>query len=348
MNNNNESNITNLLIFDGFMTLFLIAELVGAKYIFKAKSKKLFNRKIDKYEETINLDNVEEILNEDYIKTLEFGPIILKYCNVLINTLDKENLQTFYHNINTLKTLPYNIKLTDLLRGKIVGGKYNPDNTIQLVEKYKNALPHELTHMSSTIVKDNGYVLSGFHQVKGSIGYGHGINEGYTQYFTEKHFRDSFPDILQSYPLEMEIVKKLICVIGEKEMENLYFHSNLSGLINSISHYSSLDEAQSFIAAVDFVGIYTYKVHKSKEIKNMLEIKLQQINYILLKCFLNKQKEEQINGISAKKLKLEEEEFDNYLGNELTLGSIFGTNTFNIGVPEEVEDNLRRKIKYSN
>ncbi len=346
---NNENNINNnLLIFDGVLILILIAELIVGKYVLKSKSKKLFNRKIDEYEETINLNDVEEILNEDYIKTLEFGPIILKYCHILINTLDKENLQTFYHNINTLKTLPYNIKLTDLLRGKIVGGKYNPDNTIQLVEKYKSALPHELTHMASTIVKDNGYVLSGFHQIIGSHGYGHGINEGYTQYFTEKHFRNIFPDIPEAYPLEMEIVKKLICVIGEKEMENLYFHSNLSGLINNISHYSSLDEAQSFIAAVDFVRVYIYKAFKSKEIKNMLEIKLQQINYILLKCFLNKQKEKQIKGVSTKKLKLAEEEFDNYLGYEISLGSMFGTDTFNIGISEEVEDNLRRKIKYSN
>ena len=38
-----------------------------------------------------------------------------------------------------------------------------------------------------------------------------------------------------------EIVKKLICVIGEKEMENFYFHSNLIGLIQSISKYSSFD-----------------------------------------------------------------------------------------------------------
>ena len=64
----------------------------------------------------------------------------------------------------------------------------------------------------------------------------------------------------------MEIVKKLICVIGEKEMKNLYFHSNLNGLINSISQYSSLEEAQSFMAAVDFVELYIYKI-SSKEIK---------------------------------------------------------------------------------
>ena len=57
----------------------------------------------------------------------------------------------------------------------------------------------------------------------------------------------------------MEIVKKLICVIGEKEMKNLYFHSNLNGLINSISQYSSLE-------AVDFVELYIYKI-SSKEIK---------------------------------------------------------------------------------
>ncbi len=347
MKNINEDTLdinNNLLVLNNCLILFIITELMVGKCLFKAKNKKVFNRKIEEYEETINLDGIEEKLNEDYINNLNFGSIILKYCHILINTLSKENLQTFYYNINTLKILPYKIKLIDLLKGRVVGGKYNPNNSIQLVEKYKYALPHELTHMSSTIVKNNGFILSGFHQIKGSNSYGYGINEGYTQYFTEKYFLDSFPDIPQAYPVEMEIVKKLICVIGEKEMEDLYFHSNLNGLINSISQYSSLEEAQSFIAAVDFLKLYIYKIYKSKELKNMLEIKLQQINYILLKCFLNKQKEEQNNGISAEKLKLEREKFDNYLGYEISIENIFGIDTLNIGVSIDAEDTLKRKI----
>lgn len=348
MKNINEDTLdinNNLFVLnDSLIYLFIIAELIVGKYLFKEKNKKIFNKKIEECEETIHLDAIEEKLNEDYINNLNFGSIILKYCHVLINTLNKENLQTFYSHINTLQTLPYKNKLTDLLRGIVIGGKYNPNNSIQLTEKYKYVLPHELTHMSSTIVKDNGFILSGFHQIKGSNGYGYGINEGYTQYFTEKHFSDSFPDIPQSYPLEMEIVKKLICVIGEKEMENLYFHSNLNGLINRISQYSSLEEAQSFIAALDFVGLYIYKIYKSKEIKNMLEIKLQQINYILLKCFLNKQKEERNKGVSEEQLKLEKENFDNYLGYAIGIKSIFGTDILNIEGSTDVENTLKRKM----
>ena len=295
-------------------------------------------------EETIHFDNIKEKLDEEYIRNLDFGPIILQYCHILLNTLDHENLQTFYHNINTLKILSNRNKLTDFLKSRIILSAYNPDNSIQLVKKYKYVLPHELTHMSSTIVKENGCILSGFHQIKGLKGYGYGINEGYTEYFTEKYFLDSFPDLYRTYPLEMEIVKKLICVIGEKEMENFYFHSNLIGLIQSISKYSSLEEAKSFIAAVDFIDIYIYKAYKSKEIKNRLEIKLQQMNSILLKCFLNKQKEEYLHGKSVQELELEAQKFNSYLDYDIDMGSIFGTDTFHIGVSKEVEDALKRKI----
>ncbi len=76
----------------------------------------------------------------------------------------------------------------------------------------------------------------------------------------------------------------------------------------------------------------------------MLEIKLQQINYILLKCFSNKQKEERNKGISEKKLKLEKEKFDNYLDYEISIEGIFGTDTLNIEGSTDVEDTLKRKM----
>ncbi len=335
--------------------LFLIAELIAARLLLEIGRKKIsyqFYKKIDEYEETIDLGEFAVKLNEDYLKNLSFGSInfgsmILECSRILINHLDKENLQVFYHNINTLKILPYRLRLTEILSGGITVGKYNPNNSIQLAKKYIDSLPHELTHMSSTIVKDNGFILSGFHQVKGKKDYGYGVNEGYTQYFTEKYFLDSFPHMHKGYPAEVEIIKKLICIIGEKEMENLYFHANLSGLIDIISHYSSLDDAKDFIAAVDFVKLFFYKIPKSKRLLQMLEIKLQKINIILLKCFLQKQSEERKKGISSQELKMEQEEFDSYLGDEIIIKLPFKVkvNTFNIGIPLEVEESLRRRIK---
>ncbi len=271
-----------------------------------------------------------------------YGDIILKYSQILVNVLDKENLNIFYHNINSLKTGIYKLKIKDLLRDKVVAGIYRPDNSIKIMEKYKFSLPHELTHLSSTIVKDDGVILSGFHQVVGKHAWGHGINEGYTQYFTEKYFRDSFPDIPKSYELEMEIAQKLICAVGEKEVKNLYFHADLKGLINLLAKYSSLDEAKEFIGAVDFVRRYIYNFAKSKWLLKMLEIKLQKINYILLKCFLNKQKEDRSLGVRRSILKEKREEFDNYLGDELIMETIFGKNTLDMSVDE---DSLKRELR---
>ena len=329
----------------GLITL-LFMEIIALKVVIKCRNKNFFNRKIDEWEDTINIENVKELLDKEYIKKLNFGPMILKYCRILINVLDKKNLKIFYHNINTLQTSLYTAKLKDILMGKVQAGVYEAkNNSIQIIEKFKLVLPHELTHLSSTIVKENGAILSGFHQVKGKRAWGHGINEGYTQYFAEKYFKGAFPDMPSVYTLEMEIVQKLMCVIGEKEMANLYFHANLGGLIMQIAKYSSLEEALKFITAVDFTSRFIYNFPKSKEIKIMLELKLKQINFILLKCFFNKQNEELNLGIGKAVLNQEKEEFDSYLGYEITLESLFGKEILNIAIDDDMEKKLKREIK---
>lgn len=334
------------IILDGsLITTFIvvIVEIIrGFKYLSKER-KKLLNTKIEDYEESINLADIEEKINEDYINNLQFGSIILKYCHILIDTLDKENLKLFYHNINTLKILTHKFSLLDKLRIKSVIGRYIPRlNAIELLETYKYGLPHELTHMASTIVKENGTILSGFHQIKQPISYGSGISEGYTQYFVEKHFLDSFPDILPCYQIETEIVKKLVCIIGEKEMDNLYFHANLSGLISSISHYSSLEEAKEFIAAVDFVKMFWHEALKSKKMRNMFIIKIQRIDAILSKCFQNKQIEEQMKGVSSYELKKKREEFHNYFNLETA------SETKEVNPDGSLEDGKSLKREFSN
>lgn len=343
--NEDELYITSTLNPKVSLIVLLFLEIIVLKIVIKRQNKDFFNRKINEWEETTSFEGIKEFLDEEYIKKLNFEPMILKYCHILINTLDKENLKIFYHNINTMKTLAYTVKLRAILMGKIEAGVYNPkNNSIQIIEKFKLVLPHELTHMASTIVKENGAILSGFHQIKEKKAWGHGINEGYTQYFTEKYFKNDFPDMPAAYEVEVEIVKKLICIIGEKEMENLYFNANLGDLINNVAKYSSLEEAKELIASVDFVRKFIYSCFKSKELKRMLEIKLKQINFILLKCFLNKQKEDINLGITEKELKMQKEEFDNYLGYEITLESIFGKDIFNIAVDEDKERKLKREI----
>lgn len=344
--NKDELQMNSILSTDAGTLMLILMEIIAFKIVIKYSNRNLFNRKINEWEDTINLENIKEFLDEEYIKNLSFGPMILKYCHILVNVLDKENLKIFYHNINTMKTLIYNIRLRDILMGQIQAGVYNyRNNSIKIVKKFKFILPHELTHMASTIVKDKRIILGGFHQIKNRRSWGHGINEGYTQYFAEKYFKDDFPDMSSVYEIEMEIVKKLICVIGEKEMENLYFHANLGGLIMQIAKYSSLEEAKEFIVAVDFVRRFIYSFPKSKEIKRMLEIKLKQINFILLKCFLNKQNEERKLGVDEKTLNNQKEEFDNYLGYEITIESIFGKDVLNIEVDEdEIKKKLTREL----
>ena len=179
------------------------------------------------------------------ISSKKYSESILKFINVFIDNFPKENLINFYNNINSLKVQSKNIYSKTGDMGLYVIKKnliYLDDNISDVV------IFHELFHMASSLYR-NGVYYSGFSQaVKNKGAIGKGLNEGYTELLTQRYFNVNS----SAYLSHVIIAERIEKIIGKEKMENLYFNSNLYGLINEFKQYSTEEDFINFLFNMDF------------------------------------------------------------------------------------------------
>lgn len=204
--------------------------------------------------------DTKQISLNECLRFEENNEIIKEFYTVLEKKLSHCDLSALYTNMGTLKINSANdsflFKLLDALTGTRTGGAYLPKhNSIHIDDEpfgrntlKRYILTHELLHMASTR-KDKNFTYSGFHIRGKKLDIGEGLNEGYTELLNGKYFstarrNDSYFD-LQMLAFGIEDI------VGQENMEKMYFSNNLSGLIESIARYSSKDEAIELIAKMD-------------------------------------------------------------------------------------------------
>ena len=263
----------------------IIFSLNNANNEYTKKKKNIEYDEIKPYEYNyIDFDRIDERVRGEFIL----------FDKVLNEKVDINDLNNYYNNINDVKVRIGGLSFLNLLSGSNAVGVYKGcNNSIILDEKtYKSAIFHELEHLSSTYT--NGKIIhSGFSQTnlsfnKNLSSFGNGLNEGYTEYITQKDFKDLNLDT--AYINLQSIIEKWELVIGEKELRSFYYNANLYGLVNELKKYSNTEEINRFINNLDYICNNNYKTNVAREFLKVpfLAQKNKEVYEYIYKIFLIK------------------------------------------------------------
>lgn len=256
-----------------FYVVFKVSDKIKANYKF---DKDFFDKNVVMIHLPKELLVESKSINFDRINENKFKDTITYFCVVLTNHFDRDTLNCFYQNINSLIVKDNIDSLDDLLNlTDTLGIYYNQDNSIKLYKKNKRAtLYHELFHMASSYV-DNNNMFSGFsysNQNDDSKDFGDGLNEGYTDLLTKRYFGNV--EVFESdYDFEILIASFIEEIVGKDVMEKLYLTADFQGLMGILKRYAYEDEIRIFIKDLDFVLKYNDedKLNK-KNIKILNEV----------------------------------------------------------------------------
>ena len=230
-------------------------------------------------------------IDEEEILKKEFGNLILDFAKTVKEKIPEANLSTFLNNINTLKTTTQNYSLENKVLNNHIQGEYiSETNTISLSKKnFSLTIYHELFHAISTIYdKASETAYCGFNQIiKKKESIGNGLNEGYTQLLSVRYFGDR-KIMTNAYIYEQRIASIIEKIVGKEKMRSLYFSSNLIGLMNELTKYSSEEEVHDFITSLDFVNDHMGDKYITPSSKQIITNNLKYINKFLVKTYLQK------------------------------------------------------------
>lgn len=222
----------------------------------------------------------------------KYNEMVIKFSEKLDYNFPHCNLSSFYNNMKNVEVFD-RIKNWESLMIKLrksFGGYDTVENKIYLMnlksyERFEKTLNHELLHLS-TRKKIGNIILNGFSQLDKSSDntFGNGLNEGYTEYLNQKYFSKIDTE---SYAKQRIYSQKIEKVVGSKKMEQLYFDSNLYGLIEELEKYCTKEEAVNLISKIDSYYLTTSKkryqkidaeilniidrIHRNKMTKEMIE-----------------------------------------------------------------------------
>ena len=223
--------------------------------------------------------------------------VVQNFKNVMRNNLSKENYAILENNIRDIKIknrwfIPKKTKFS------LRTGSYDGQAITLYERKDAHTLYHELFHAASSISPNN----SGFHHHEDEVfDTARGINEGYTElmtirYFGKKDFDSEF------YLNEVHYMNLIERLIGKDKMESMYFKSDLSGFINELCNYNTIDNVMKFIERMDYFIIFSM-IHRDKMNSKMttsdcnnyrkeMDEKIIEtynfINQFIINCYINK------------------------------------------------------------
>ena len=221
--------------------------------------------------------------------------VVKEFVDVMEREFPKDALANFYNNINEAK-----IKRSASVMIFEASGIYLCRRNKINVERI-SSLYHELFHLASASYDpETKLARAGFSQVYYTlkapfegVNMGIGLNEGYTEYLTQKYFKGKCK-VNKLYRFEVNVASNLEKIVGEEEMKRLYLKSNLRGLIENLKQYASEEEVMQFITSVDlvsrhFTDIFLFRNRKMKE-------SITNVYTFLMKVYLTKLKGQLTEG----------------------------------------------------
>lgn len=207
--------------------------------------------------------NKNHIINNNYDispekKQPDFGKYnesIERFKEIFKESFTEEQYQRMLYRLSDLtieeKELDYKLSFTisagtyDSYYNKITINKFNG---LELDISEEELLFHELMHMASTnysaMGSKTGLELSDLLGVQ--------LNEGYTDYLTRKYFTRGYK-YTESHENNIMIAKGIENIIGSERMEELFFTSNINGLIDELSKYISRENVIKLLFLIDRV-----------------------------------------------------------------------------------------------
>lgn len=185
--------------------------------------------------------------------------VIIEFTKKLEENFSHCNLSSFYHNMETLEIKDKAEELKTLIKKILIqnmNGFYNiEENKIQLLKikskkHYKNMLMHELLHLSTSKIIGN-IQFSGFDQYneKTNSKIGTYLNEGYTEHLNQEYFIKAERN---TYKLSKDFARAIERIVGAKKMQELYFNSDLYGLIEELEKYCRKEAIFNLINKIDY------------------------------------------------------------------------------------------------
>lgn len=234
-------------------------------------------------------DNVRKNIEEfdlEKIADMKFGKQIQHFIEVIQANFKEEDLAFISRNIKDLKV--GNMKFMDYITyGLKLRGYYNSTTNGLNVERinFEEYLYHELFHCASSYNDDEKSCVGFAHANHKEIT-GRALNEGYTQFLTNRYFPIKNPE--KYYPYFTKISGILEEVIGQELMQSLYIRADLRGLIDEISYYSMPYDAEKFITNLDAISTYMFSFSLDKEAQDLLNHALYEVNSTLTELIVNK------------------------------------------------------------
>lgn len=211
----------------------------------------------------------------------KYNEMVIKFSKKLEDKCSHCNLSSFYDNMKTLEVYDKTNNSVSLMLklSKSLGGYSIIKNKIFLMnlksyDEYETVLNHELLHLSGRKKTGNIY-FHGFAQLdtETNKSYGTGLNEGYTELLNQRYFSKNDT---QSYKRERECCEEIEKIVGQKKMEQLYFESDLYGLIEELSKYCTKEEAVNLIQKLTKLCL-TSNRKKRQKIQDMILLEIDRI-----------------------------------------------------------------------
>lgn len=199
----------------------------------------------------------------------------------------KETLKTRFQKLLLENGVDPFIKKTNVKSGSY---RASTNSIIIRDARSKSTIFHELMHMAST-VKTDEIAYIGFKQRMNGEMIGQGINEGYTQYLTEKFFPDYKSTTTISYPFETHFAGLVEEIVTEDTMIDMFFRADLRDLIVELSKYSTIKEAGNFIRQMDVLNKYKYTELRFVDVQPELQEIIYELNLFLVQTYKNKLRE---------------------------------------------------------
>lgn len=229
-------------------------KLVGNKYIL------LNNEEIKEVEKYLNRNSGSKYYSEKLNTIIASNPSISSNSNYLKSFLEylekiipQQAIDTFYHNLQTLK-VELNLEvLNEPITDKVIEGRrivsyYDIENNVLVIDKdnikqyqrisqakespqdffwqcFNHDLIHELFHIASSKKIGNKFIC-GFDSRPATFSYEQ--NRGFTEGFTEILACNAIPlkdEIASGYYIEGLLINQLMLVIGSEVMLESYFNN---------------------------------------------------------------------------------------------------------------------------
>lgn len=295
-----ENNSVLLNTFSVSTILFFLSSKIGGVISDNVSLYKEFkDKKIVDIRKPIILPNTQK-LNKEKILKVELSKQVVEFIKVLHEKLPYVNFSYLHSKMENLNVVFKNFKFYNLKFNIQKGGDYSPVKNVIRVQKETslNSIDHELFHVASSFYdKTRNISFSGFRQTTNENNIGEGLNEGYTQLLTERYFSD-IHNVCKGkvYPVQVDISKYLEEIIGQKEMEKMYFNADLYALIKELEKYESKENIINFILNVDFIHNHVGDKKLIYIERTLIQECFNDIFIFLMSCYSKKIKQLYISG----------------------------------------------------